>query len=82
MYTEILKVKPQLDTKDLNKMEKTLQSRFSRLAKGFGKSITNVIKGGGVAGIAIALIDKLLNPLKEVQEAIDRSLSKGDDLAT
>lgn len=30
----------------------------------------------------MALIDKLLNPLKEVQEAIDRSLSKGDDLAT
>jgi hypothetical protein len=30
----------------------------------------------------MGLIDKLLNPLKEVQEAIERTLATGDDLAT
>lgn len=82
MFSEILKIIPQIDSKDLAKMEKALQSRFTKIAKGFGKGLANVLKGGGIAGVALALIDKLLNPLKEVQEAIDRSLAKGDDLAT
>jgi len=82
MFSEILKITPQIDGKDLNKMEKALQGRFTKIAKGFGKGLANILKGGGIAGVALALIDKLLNPLKEVQEAIDRSLSKGDDLAT
>ena len=82
MFSEVLKIIPQIDNKDLAKMEKALQSRFTKIAKGFGKGLANVLKGGGIAGVALALIDKLLNPLKEVQEAIDRSLSKGDDLAT
>lgn len=82
MFSEVLKIIPQIDSKDLAKMEKDLQSRFTKIAKGFGKGLSNVLKSGGIAGVALALIDKLLNPLKEVQEAIDRSLSKGDDLAT
>lgn len=82
MFSEILKIIPRIDEKDLKRMEQQLQSRFTKIAKGFGKGLTNVLKGGGIAGVALALIDKLLNPLKEVQEAIDRSLAKGDDLAT
>lgn len=82
MLSEILKIKPQLDNSDLNKMEKTLGQRFGRIAKGFGKGLTSAIKGGAVAGVALGLIDKLLNPLKEVQEAIERSLALSDDLVT
>lgn len=82
MFSEVLKIIPKLDNKDLQSMEKALQGRFTRLAKSFGKGLTNVLKGGGIAGIALGLIDKLLNPLKEVQEAIDRTLKTSDDLAT
>lgn len=82
MFSEVLKIIPKLDPKDLANMEKSLQSRFTKLAKGFGKGLGNAIKGGGIAGIALGLIDKLLNPLKEVQEAIDRTLKTSDDLAT
>lgn len=82
MFSEILKITPQIDPKDLAKMERTLQSRFTKIAKNFGKGITNVFKAGGIAGIALALIDKVLNPLKEVQEAIDRTLKSSDDIAT
>lgn len=63
-------------------MQNALQSRFTKLTKSFGKGLVNVLKGGGIAGIALGLIDKLLNPLKEVQEAIDRTLKSSDDLAT
>lgn len=63
-------------------MQRALQSRFTKLTKSFGKGLVNVLKGGGIAGIALGLIDKLLNPLKEVQEAIDRTLKSSDDLAT
>lgn len=82
MFRDVLKINPQLETKDLEKMQRALQSRFTKIAKNFGKGIANIFKGGGIAGVALALIDKVLNPLKEVQEAIDRTLKSSDDLAT
>jgi hypothetical protein len=82
VFSEILKIIPKLDPKDLKAMQNALQSRFTKLTKSFGKGLVNVLKGGGIAGIALGLIDKLLNPLKEVQEAIDRTLKTSDDLAT
>lgn len=82
MFSEILKIIPKLDEKDLRKMEQQLSSRLKKIAKGFGQGLTNVLKAGGIAGLAIGLIDKILNPLKEVQEAIDRMLGSSDDLAT
>lgn len=82
MFSEILKIIPKLDEKDLKKMQQALQSRFTKLAKGFGKGIANAFKGAGIAGIGLALIDKVLNPLKEVQEAIDRTLNASDDIST
>lgn len=82
MFSEILKIIPKLDAKTLRQMQDALQSRFTKLSKAFGKGLVSAIKGGGIAGIALGLIDKLLNPLKEVQEAIDRTLKTSDDLAT
>lgn len=82
MFKEILKIIPRLDNTDLNKMEKSLSSRFGRIAKKFGKGMVGALTGGGIAGLALGLIDKLLNPLKETQEAIDRVLKQGDDIVT
>ncbi len=82
MFSDVLKIIPKLDEKDLKAMERNLQGRFTKLAKGFGKGLLNVFKGAGLAGMAIALVDKFLNPLKEVQESIDRILKTSDDLAT
>ncbi len=82
MFSEILKIKPQLDNSDLNKMEKNLNSRFGRIAKKFGSGLVNTLKGGGAIAGILAIIDKVLNPLKEVQESIDRMLTSSDDIAT
>lgn len=82
MFSSILKVIPKLDDSALKAMERQLSSRFAKVAKGFGKGLASVIKGGGIAGIGLALIDKVLNPLKETQEAIDRMLKSSDDIAT
>lgn len=82
MFSEILKIVPKLDEKDLKVMQNALQSRFTKISKSFGKGLKASLMGGGIAGIALGLIDKLLNPLKEVQEAIDRTLNSSDDLAT
>ncbi len=81
MFSEILKITPKVEGKDLSNMERLLNSRFANVAKKFGGGIMNVLKGGGIAGVAIALIDRVLNPLKEVQESIEKSLDKGNDLA-
>ena len=80
MLTEILWVKTKLDQKDFNALQKMLQSRFTKIAKGFGKGILSAVKGGGVVGVALGLIDKLLNPLQAVQEAIDKSLKMSADI--
>lgn len=82
MFKEILKIIPKLDNSDLNKMERSLGQRFTRIAKKFGKGLIGVLTGGGIAGLALGLIEKLLNPLKEVQESIDRIFQRGDDLVT
>ena len=82
MFSEILKIIPKLDDASLRRMENALSTRFARVAKKFGAGIANVFKGGGLLGVALGLIDKLLNPLKEVQEALDRTLKSSDDIAT
>lgn len=82
MLTDILKIIPKMDSSDLKKLEDQLQSRFTKISKKFGKGLMDVLKGGGIAGLALGLIDKLLNPLQAVQESIDRMLKTSDDLAT
>lgn len=82
MFSEILKIIPRLDGSDLNNLEKSLGGRFNKIAKKFGKGLGAALTGGGIAGLALGLVDKLLNPLKDVQEAIDRSLKDSDDIAT
>ena len=59
-------------------MERQLGSRFSRIAKGFGRGL----KVASVAALGAAVLDKLLNPLQEVKAAIDRTLGKADDIVT
>lgn len=81
-FSDILKIIPKLDNKDLQAMERSLQSRFTKVAKNFGKGIMAALKGGGLIGLITGFIDKVLNPLKEVQEAIDRTLKSSDDIAT
>lgn len=82
MFKEILKLIPKLDDASLAAMERALSGRFGKLAKKFGAGIANALKGGGLIAAAGALIDKLLNPLKETQDAIDRMLKQGDDIVT
>lgn len=82
MFKEILQIIPKLSPQDLAAMERALGSRFGRIAKKFGKGLLGALLGGGLIGAAAGIIDKLLNPLKETQDAIDKLLSQGDDLVT
>ncbi len=82
MFTEILKIIPRLEGRDLNRLENSLNGRFQKVAKKFGSGLLSAIKGGGVIGLATALIDKILNPLKEVQDSIEKSLQSADQLTT
>jgi hypothetical protein len=82
VFKEILKVIPRIENSDLSRMETTLNQRFTRVAKTFGKGLKSVLMGGGVIAGITFLVDKLLNPLKDVSESIEKALSKGDDLVT
>ncbi len=78
MLTEVLKIQPKLDNNELNQMERQLGSRFSRIAKGFGRGL----KIASAAALGAAVLDRLINPLQEVKAAIDRTLGKADDIVT
>ncbi len=82
MFKEILQIIPKLAPTDLNNMERTLTRRFANVAKKFGKGLGASLLGGGLAGAALGILDKILNPLKEVQETIDNMLRRSDDIAT
>lgn len=78
MLTEILKILPKLENKDLNDLERQLGSRFTRIAKGFGRAL----KVTSALALGAAVLDKLINPLQEVKAAIDKTLGKADDIVT
>lgn len=78
MLTEILKIQARLDELEANQLENKLNSRFSRIAKGFGRGL----KIAAVASLGAAVLDKLINPLQEVKAAIERTLGKADDVVT
>ncbi len=86
MWSEILKLRPQLDTGSFSTMLKNLSSRFSDVAKKFGAGLAKSLAFGGGIGIGMALADKvlekLLNPLKEAHEVIEKILKKSDDIVT
>lgn len=82
MFSEILNILPRLDEKDMKKMQISLQSRFTKIAKSFGNGLLNAIKGGGIIGLGAMLANKLLNPLKETQAIIDQMLKDSDDVVT
>lgn len=80
MFSAIMKIIPRLETADLEKLEKSLNSRFKKIAKGFGKGLVAALTGGGVVGAGLAFLDKILNPLKEVQESIQKTLETADNV--
>lgn len=82
MWREVLKINPKLDNGDLSKMDRQLSKRFGGIAKKFGKGLVGALTGGGIIGVGLSLVEKILNPLKETQEAIDRTLKDNDDLVT
>lgn len=81
MFTEILRIKPYLDRATTALMERNLGARFARVAKRFGASLKNVVSGRGLfLGIGLAFLNKLLNPLNELEEKIKSLLGQGTDI--
>lgn len=81
-FKEILYVDPQLDGNALTRMDNTLSKRFGNIAKKFGKGLLGVIAGGGIVGAITGILDRIISPLKEVQDSIQKSLSNADDVVT
>lgn len=80
MFEEVVKLTPQLDKNSLSTMFKTLNQRFSDVAKKFGAGMKGAMRLGPLAAVAGVFLAKLLNPLQKAEEIIDRILGKGGDL--
>jgi hypothetical protein len=79
VFTEILKIKPVLDTAATAQMEQSLSARFSRVAQRFGQGLRSVIKGSFI-GISLGLISRLLNPIEALEDKIKKLIGEGTDI--
>jgi len=82
MFSEVVKLTPQLDKTSLTTMFKTLNTRFAEVAKKFGAGMKGAMRLGPLAAIGGVFLAKLLNPLQKAEEIIDRIINKGDDAVT
>jgi len=81
-----IQINPQLSASDAQKMEQDLNRRFSNVAKKFGSNLGNSLKtatkvgiGALAAGIALTLAS---NPFEKVNENLNKTLDKADNLVT
>lgn len=85
MFEEILLIKTRLDALEAKKMEKDLSDRFMVVTKRFGQGLnkfTKIALGGSIfGGIGLALINKILNPLEEVETKIKQILEQGQEVS-
>lgn len=79
MFTEILRVKPVLDPASAKKMESSLNTRFSRIAKRFGGGLMSALKAS-VLGLSLGLLNRLLNPIEALETKIKTLLGQGTEI--
>lgn len=79
MFTEILRIKPVLDASAAKGMEKSLTSRFSSIAKKFGGGLKSALKGS-LFGISLGFLNKILNPIEDLEKKIKGLLEQGTEL--
>lgn len=76
-------VKFQGDTSSMQKMEKDMNGRFSKITKRFGQGLQKagkMLKFSAFAGIATSLITQIINPLQEINSALDNILAKSGNI--
>lgn len=79
MWSETLLLKPKIDSSTGAAMERNLSARFARVAKRFGGGLKAIVKGS-ILGISLGLLNKLLNPLEDLQTKIKELLGAGTDI--
>lgn len=71
---------PRIDPASASVMENNLSTRFSRVSKRFSVGLKSLMKGA-ILGISVALLNKLLNPLTEMEEKFRRLMGQAEDVS-
>lgn len=79
MFSEILRIKPLLDSAAAKVMEQNLTTRFARVSRRFGDGLKKAFKSFAL-GAGLSLITRLLNPIQALEERIKSLLGQGDDI--
>lgn len=79
MFTEFVKISIIIDSGAAAKADAALNTRFTKVAHKFGKGLSSVIKLS-FFGLSVALLQKLLNPIKEVEDRIKALLQTTGDV--
>lgn len=71
------------DTSSLSKMEKDMNGRFNKVTKRFGQGLAKagkMIKFSAFAAGAVSILTSVLNPLQEINSALDNILAKAGNI--
>lgn len=82
MWWESIKFKPVIDGPGLNKMISTLKKKLYGAGSALGGGLKKTFGAGGILAGGFALVDKLLNPLKETQELVQNTLTTSAGIVT
>lgn len=88
-----IQIQPQITSADSAKMERDLNRRFANVSKKFGHGLNNALKSsakfgakalkGGLIGAGVALAGAIMtNPFEKVNEDLNNTLEKLDNIAT
>lgn len=80
MFEEILRIKPVLEPSGAARMEATLTQRFARVTRRFGQGLKAVVTGTAL-GIGLNILNRILNPINELEDKMNALLGKGKSLA-
>ena len=81
-----IQVNPQISASDAAKMDRDLNARFSNVAKKFGHNLGNSLKTAakvGIGALAAGIVATLAsNPFEKINEDLNKTLEKADNIVT
>src|SRR5690606_16209352 len=80
MFHEVLRIRPVLDRGATAQMERSLNSRFTRVASGCRSGLMRALRGR-ILGVGKGMITRLIQTLAALEERVKKLMGEGEELS-